>query len=67
MCLQTGDSATLKTLVESKDSFKALMEGLRDMYKTREPAKVPVLLGKISSMAPLANWRQLPELIPETL
>ena len=40
-----------------------LMAAIRDRYTTREPAKVPLLLAKMSGMMPLANWRQLPELI----
>ena len=48
MCIDTRGSATLNTLVESKDSFKELMTALRDTYTTKEPAKVPLLLSKMS-------------------
>ena len=65
MCIDTRGSATLNTLVESKDSFKELMTALRDTYTTKEPAKVPLLLSKMSGMSPLSNWRQLPELIAD--
>ena len=65
MCLQTKDSATLNTIVETKNSFKELMTALCDTYTTKEPAKVPLLLSNMSRIAPLATWRQLPELIGE--